>query len=463
MFQGDKKELENKFTEKIVEEVWGKWVSIPILAFISTITCVLGVLKVISLCSYTVKYGNATYTKLTEIGVCIVVLILLSFSVLNLWNVFFVFGKNYIRKAKRKKSGILIYLDSPNISLFKETERKFGNEFRKAVFSGFDVIFIPFGRKPIDYRDKSIAKLLRRKRCLLYLFIGIDSDDDSGSIIYDMQISGSIIHRTYLPNVEKEFQRVFTAVLHDFRNQVFPSKDMVKKLRITAAEMSLACQYIIGLSLFLNGDFGVAETVLSELACSKAAVNQRKDIFTATQRIRYDIFMTFAQQCIAKYQSQCDDDELLEMIGDYLEKARECEGKTFEYCLNKAYYCVAKEQNTTKAWEYINICKQMKKVPLVWKYSEAFLKAYDNRSIGSVCSSYKMALKVDYNVQDLIVYVEMMLGKEPERIGLCLALGILYNYMGDSRLSQEYLEKYLASEADPDKAREIIRKKVLIE
>ena len=292
-----------------------------------------------------------------------------------------------------------------------------------------------------------------RKRCLLYLFIGIDSDDDSGSIV----------HKTYLPNVEKEFQRVFTAVLHDFRDQVFHSKEMVKKLRITAAEMSLACQYIIGLSLFLNGDFRIAEKVLSELIYSKTTVDQRKDIYTSTQRIRYDILMTFARQCIVKYQSQCDDDELLEKIGDYLEKARECVGKTFEYCLNMAYYCVAKEQNTTKAWEYINICKQMKKVPLIWKYSEAFLKAYDNRSIGSVCSSYKMALKVDYNVQDLIVYIEMILGKEPERTGLCLALGILYNSMGDSGLSQEYLERYLASESDPDKAREILRKKALIE
>ena len=46
------------------------------------------------------------------------------------------------------------------------------------------------------------------------------------------------------------------------------------------------------------------------------------------------------------------EEESLDKMNEYLEKANECCGHTYEYYLNKAYYCVAKNCDTKLAKEY---------------------------------------------------------------------------------------------------------------
>ena len=171
--------------------------------------------------------------------------------------------------------------------------------------------------------------------------------------------------------------------------------------------------------------------------------------------------MIYAMVYLEKYQRQCDDENALNTVNDMLEKAKDCYGKTYEYCLNKAYYYVAKEQDSKKAGELINLCKQIKNAPQNWKYSEAFLKAYDNKSIGSIINSYNTALKVPYNIPDLIVFIESVLEREPNRSGLLLAVGILYKNIGDELLANESLRKYVECSADCEKTSQILMRKGL--
>ncbi|WP_091872452.1 hypothetical protein [Butyrivibrio sp. INlla16] len=86
-------------------------------------------------------------------------------------------------------------------------------------------------------------------------------------------------------------------------------------------------------------------------------------------------------------------------------------------------------------------------------------RRYENRSLETICSNYKRALKVEYNIQDLIIFIEAILKNEPERIGLFLALGILYNHIGDDELSKENIEMYLKYVSDPYKAKEALKKR----
>ena len=276
-----------------------------------------------------------------------------------------------------------------------------------------------------------------------------------------MKINGSIIHKAYSADIEKEFQKFFTRSLRDFKNIVFPSKEMIKRLRITATEMSLACEYVIGLSLFLNGDLSKAEAVFSEIIRKVPNSDQGHKVYLGIQRMRYEIFMIYAMVNLEKYQSQCNEEKLLDIVNVMLEKARECCGMTYSYCLNKAYYCIAKQQDSRKAGELINLCKQMKHVPQIWKYSEAFLKAYDNKSAGAIIASYNSALRVEYNTLDLIVFIESVLEREPERRGLYLAVGILYKKRGENALANENIKKYVECSADYKKTIDILNKKGL--
>ena len=162
-----------------------------------------------------------------------------------------------------------------------------------------------------------------------------------------------------------------------------------------------------------------------------------------------------------KYQHQCDDENELEKVNDMLEKAKECCGMTYEYCLNKAYYYIAKKQDSQKANELINLCKQIKQAPQIWRYSEAFLKAYDNKSISAILNSYNAAFRVPYNIPDLIIFIESVLEREPKRSGLLLAVGILYKNLGDEELANDSIKKYIECSIDRKKTIDIFSKKSL--
>lgn len=451
--------LDDKLTEKIIGEVWGKCCSIPIIALISAIVGVPMCCTIYVQLSYSIIEDNKTYSVPSKMATILVAIIILCFIGLNIWNILFVYSRNHIRKAKRKKAGIMIYLDTNSSEIYKSTIRKFGDEFKNNLFSGFDVIYIPFGKKVIEYRNEKMVSFLRRKRCLLFFNIRINTDKDGDSVIYDMRINGTIIHLKYKDSVKKKFERDFSATLSKFENIVFPSKEMIKKLRVTATEMSIGCEYVIGLSLFLNGEFESAEKVLSMLVEKVSKTDQWKTMNVSINRIRYEMFMTIATVYMEKYQRQCDDEASLDKMNEFLEKAGNCYGYTYDYYLTKAYYSIAKYRDANRANEYINLCKQMKKVPQIWKYSEAFLKAYENKSLGSICSSYKSALLVPYNILDLIVYIEAIIEKEPERSGLLLALGILYRNVGNETLANDYLKKYIQSVPEPLKAKEMLIKK----
>ena len=346
-----------------------------------------------------VDINGISYNLPKREGVYISIGIAACFLFLNLCNLVFVFSQNHIKKASKGKTGILIYIDTDDKQIYKETIRKFGEEFKNRLFEGFEIIYVPFGMKKIDYRTQKIVPFLKKRKCILFLNIGINYDKDNTTIIYDFRINGSIIHATYAEDVEKEFQKIFSASLYNFKDIVFPSKEMIKRLRVTATEMSLACEYVIGLSLFLNGDLRNAEAILSEVIKKKPDSELWNKVILGIQKIRHDIFMIYAMVYLEKYQRQCDDENALNTVNDMLEKAKDCYGKTYEYCLNKAYYYVAKEQDSKKAGELINLCKQIKNAPQNWKYSEAFLKAYDNKSIGSIINFSFITLSFIQNLQ----------------------------------------------------------------
>lgn len=453
--------MDNKFIEKITDEIWGRWWSIPIFLIISVIIAVPLILNILSSLSYSITENGVTYNIPRTEAVYIAIVVAVCFLGLNLWNTIFVLSKNHIRKAHKGKNGILIYIDTNNESVYKETIRKFGEELKENLYERFDVIYVPYGIKKIEYRNSKIVSFLQKKNCILFLNIGINYDKDGTITLYDMKISGSIIHSTYPEQIEKEFRNIFSSLLYDYKCIEFQSNEMIKRLRVTATEISLACEYIIALSLFLNGDFNKAENLFCAILKRRPTSEQWVKVYTGIQKMRHEMFIIYAMIDMERYQRQCDDEDALDHLNDMLEKAKECCGMTYEYCLNKAYYSIAKDQNSKKAMELINMCKQMKHVSQEWKYSEAFLKAYENKTIGAIVSSYNSALRVEYNIADLIVYIESVLEKEPNRIGLFLAVGILYKYIGDEELASENINMYVNSSKEPKKTIEILKKKNL--
>ena len=114
-----------------------------------------------------------------------------------------------------------------------------------------------------------------------------------------------------------------------------------------------------------------------------------------------------------------------------------------------AYVYIVYNQNATKARECIGKCKKAKQNK-DWKYSDAFLSAYMNHSPRTICSKYKEAFTVSYNLVRIVDYIEYVLTKEPTKYALHLAAGLVYEELGNSVQMKIHFSKYLSSANEYD-------------
>ncbi len=434
--------MKDKVIEKFLEEVWGRWCSVPVALFASFLVCAY---FVSALYSGEVKY-----------------LMLVAFIGIDVWYIWFVYSHNSIPKAMRGKIGIILFIDSPDKKTYEDTKRKFGDELSENLISSFDLIFAPFGIKPIKNIDEKIVEFLKRRKSILFLKIRINADEDGNLLNYDMNIKGAIIHPKFIPDVENAFSYIFGSTFKAFQRVAFSSKDMIHKMEVTAKSVSVACEYIIGLSLFLSCNYDKAEIILNNLQTKIVNMSEWTSMYKSIRVIRFTMFFDKAGYFVEQYEKIDSDDEMLEKMNQYLEKANACIPNTPSYHLCKAYYCVAHDDDVKSAKDHINICKQGKDAPKEWMYSEAFIYAYENRSIHKIYTAYRQAFQVEYNIQNLIVFIDKILSKQPKRIGLCLALGILYNQVDDKVLSKEYIDRYLSGSNNREEIRQQLTRKQLL-
>ncbi len=445
--------MESRFLEKFLEETWGTWISVLIVNTVSVILGVFGYLKIVDTISEE-SFNGEIYHVLKIVATIAVMAALVA---VNVWYVFFVIRKNTIRRVKRGKIGILMQLDAESTQIYDDIVRKFGDAFRNSIFDEFDVIFIPY-KKSIA-TDEDTRKLLVKKDCVLFLKIRIETDCTGSETLYDMSLKATISHYPYEENIKEEFQRLFCVSLSKFHNMRFVSGQKIRDMRVKANQLSFACEYTVGISLYLNGNYTKAETVLVALLPRLPENGMWGAMRNSIQDARYEMYMTIAYYLKEKFSYSCDDMQLLDRLEEYLDKGNACKPRQAEYYMNKAYCCVARDGNVKKANEYLNTFKQLEQQNLTYRYSEAFFKAYKNQTLGGILTSYKSALKVEYNLEDIIVFIEAVLKKEPERYGLNLALGILYFECGDLELSNQNYEAYLTHCEDMEKARDIIIKR----
>ena len=128
------------------------------------------------------------------------------------------------------------------------------------------------------------------------------------------------------------------------------------------------------------------------------------------------------------------------------------------YYSKKAYYEIAKNHDARLAEEYVIKQKSIDSRK-AWKYSEAFLAAYNGKSPMTIYKKYKNAFKVDHNLIEIVDYIEFILLNEPERFGLLLAAGLVYEELGDNELSHQYYIRYQSVNHNTN-FEEILREKI---
>lgn len=234
-----------------------------------------------------------------------------------------------------------------------------------------------------------------------------------------------------------------TSPLKDRR---FEKREAVDVFEFSTQALVFACQYIIGFVLLLTGDGQNASELLKQArhtaVCNSGKGFDTKRLTQVVDDRLFAAYMRIAQTYILKFQKSGDMDCLRE-ADKSIELANSIHPDTYDYNLLKAYILVMVHQDGISARKCIVKCRQSN-LHQDWTYSDAFLCAYAGNTPGYVISKYNKAFRaMDLNLLELAEYIEIVCAKEPEKITLHLALGILYCRIGNNKLARWHLTLYL--------------------
>lgn len=76
----------------------------------------------------------------------------------------------------------------------------------------------------------------------------------------------------------------------------------------------------------------------------------------------------------------------------------------------------------------------------------------------SIYKKYSQAFQYDQDLNRIVDYIEYILEKEPDKVGLHLAAGLVYNEIDQKSLAKEHLDWYFAESGD-DRIRRVFADK----
>lgn len=258
-----------------------------------------------------------------------------------------------------------------------------------------------------------------------------------------MHINYAILHPTLEQNLHELLKLDMQILSTPIKTRKFCKSETIDEMMFTAASLSIICQYLTGLILLLTGRLQDAHDRFCILRHHIKRTKPDCIVSGFTEILDNRLFVTCRALMVNDFDAfYLDRDEAaLERINSKLEEVNSITPNTYEYYLEKAFYHVAHDSNIPAARECIKICKQYKDKNS-WRYSDAFLAAYEDRTPLMIYKKYSTAFKYGHDLSRIVYYIEYILEKEPDRIGLHLAAGLVYHEIDQKQLAAEHLDIY---------------------
>lgn len=351
---------------------------------------------------------------------------------------------NMVPRAKRDELGVLFIIRAENDAIYQEAKfnivenfknvvNKFGTKFTAKCMNASNINNYNLGDK------KQIMKLLEKSNCFFSVDIVYQVDSVNNTSNYQLKINTATIH----PRLPKSFIAILRGELlkvsEPIKNLKFTKDQKLEKLEITVEQLSYIVKYILGLTLFLDNSNSYAIALFDEL--------YRTDITTVLpnlspsfNKLYYNVCLAFESECIDEFHDKKDYSKL-DVAEHYLNRMNELFPDTYGYHLDMAMLSFIKYKNTKTSIQHITFCRSQNNDD-AWKYSDAFLTAYTTLDVNLICKKYEEAIKSEYNIMNIITFIENVLLDEPQKYTLHLALAILYHTYGDKQLMASHLKSF---------------------
>ena len=370
-------------------------------------------------------------------GVLIAVTLVLIYVVLCLLH-------NRLPHAPRGSLGILFVIEGENDQVFASVKYKLVNNFEAFISdNGKPIYTICVPRRRISrYNTKnkgSATKLLQDTNCIFFINVRCNVDNPADVQEYEITVDYSVVHPQFTDETQNIVAHDLQTLEKPVRRQRFKRAQTIDVFSATAQTLVITCRYIFGLIQLFSGNADIAIDLFKAAKCDlKTYQSFQKDsphlnIRTLEKVINEKLFVGYIRKASEEMERFEREKKLhyLEEMRDTLNNANLICPDTYAYNINMAYAYIILEKDAKKAQACIEKCKKSKSNE-EWKYSEAFLMAYLGRAPRSICHAYAEAMEVQYdNIVKIADYIEFVIEREPNRVTLHLAAGLVYEKLVD--------------------------------
>lgn len=379
---------------------------------------------------------NESYTKL--IFGCIFWFVFLFFYAV------IVYLSNKLPSASKGELGILFVFHTETNDMYKDASYNFVEKFN-GISSKFDIPLKAICLKSNNIKNYNIGNkklmlnLLEKTNCVFCVDVLYGVDDVNNINEYEIKINFGSYHPGFNSANDEIFNNRFNQISQPLKNKRFSKDSKLDVLNVTVMQIHLVAKYIIALACIFSEHFILSDKLLQELYTSCNNLNNNFSLLIKEAYFNSCVQMEI--HYLDDYMSTENNDSL-DKCEHYLQIINELFPNTYAYFLNSAYVLFHKYRNITEAKKCIQACKKIKHDGS-HLYSDAFLSAYSEETVVLVINKYEKAIKSDYNIVEIIDFIEKVLIKEPDKFLLHLSLSMLYNELGDKKLSAIHLKSFM--------------------
>lgn len=420
-----------EFLSKLIEKFWLKYKSLPIVFLFLATVCV----------PFVPKAEDDSFIQLK-----LVIMICLSVFVIYFC---LCVSNNRLPHAKKGTCAVLFVVDAETEVFFNDIKNKLICNFDEYINFNSHFSFSPVYIRKTDIPDYSLnnkdsmLRLLTKTGTMFVVDVKYRVDDVTHAEKYEIGFNFGVIHPTFADSITSVLKNDMHLLQKRVRKKRFERSHLLEQFDVTAQQLSLICKYIVGFVMLLSQQPQAAYELLREVyVLAKEMRTSVDDPLLKLVELRLvSACLINAELDIDRF-SQTKELRFLDHMDQMVEEANFLRPGLPQYYTCKAYYEIAKNRDAKAAAEYVSKAKCIDSSKS-WRYSDAFLAAFTGKSPLTIYKKYMYAFKVDYNLIQIVDYIEYIISEEPERTGLFLAAGLVYEEMGDRELSNCYFKKYL--------------------
>lgn len=309
----------------------------------------------------------------------------------------------------------------------------------------FNIVEIPDYYASKINNKLTVNSVLNKTKSHFIIFGTCKKRLNGNTVTYSLELEAGVRHKPIPALINDKFRKEFSEIFP--RRVQFEEAEELKGFEITKNWISVVTKYVIGIAAYMSGDFTLAFNLLfklkEELKTPRLKLPRLLPIKTrVNQKLAVSTFANAAREYFL-YRKIKNTDHLDRML-PYLELLKEIDPNNYDAHLLRGIYLFLVNRDVPSAKK--EIASSRNKLDVTWRYSEAFLFAYEN-NLDKAEKSYKKAFK--YEVRPDILFqteefINDVLEVEPEKCQLWYCLGMINWFKKcDTVLGREAFNNFL--------------------